>query len=84
MGRYLAYIGCVRFWDIGGVLPILFKSGFKGMLINGEKLTLRLDERTYNLEKGHPERWRMKDQMILAPDQRTIRHISKCLKDPGR
>lgn len=84
MGRYLAYIGCVRFWDIGGVLPILFKSGFKGMLINGEELTLRLDGRIYNMERGNPERWRMRDQMILAPDLRTIRHIAAHLKDPGR
>ncbi len=84
MGRYLAYIGCVKLWDIGGALPILFKSGFKGMLVNGQELTLKVDEKIYHMSKGHPERWRMKDQMILAPDLKTIRHISANLKDPGR
>ncbi|HBC89409.1 MAG TPA: hypothetical protein DCZ94_20915 [Lentisphaeria bacterium] len=84
MGRYLAYIGCVRLWDIGGILPVLFKSGFKGRLISGQELTLKIDEKIYHLGKGHPERWRMRNQMILAPDSRTIRYIAGKLKDPGK
>ncbi|HCE43370.1 MAG TPA: hypothetical protein DET40_07465 [Lentisphaeria bacterium] len=84
LGRYLAYIGCVKLWDIGGVLPILFKSGFKGRLISGEELTLKVDEKVYHLSKDHPERWRMRNQMILAPDRKTINYICGQLKDPGR
>ncbi len=84
MGRYLSYIGCVRLWDIAGILPLLFKSGFKGRLISGEGLTMKIDEKIYHLNKNHPERWRMKNQMILAPNSKTINHIAKCLKDPGR
>ncbi|MFZ2658241.1 MAG: inositol monophosphatase family protein [Victivallales bacterium] len=84
MGRYLAYIGCVKLWDIGGVLPILFKSGFKGRLISGEELSLKVDQKIYHLSKDHPERWRMRNQMILAPDRKTINYICGKLKDPGR
>ncbi len=84
MGRYLAYIGTVSLWDIAGILPIVFKCGFKGKLLSGEEITLKVDTELYNLSQNDPGRWRLKDQMILAPDNKIIRCVTEKLKNNGK
>lgn len=83
MGRYMAYIGTVNLWDIAGILPIVYKCGFKGNLLSGEEITLKVDERLYNLSPNDPRRWRLKDHMILAPNRGIIRRVTEKLKDNG-
>lgn len=84
MGRYLAYIGTVYLWDIAGILPIVFKCGFKGRLLSGEEITLKVDSDLYNLSSNDPERWRLKDHMILAPNYGIIRQVTGKLKNSGK
>ncbi len=84
MGRYLAYIGSVNLWDIAGILPIIHKCGFKGRLLSGEKITLKVDAKLYNLSKNDPNRWRLKDQMILAPTGGIIRRVTQKLNNHGK
>ena len=84
LGRYLAYIGTVNLWDIAGILPIVFKCGFKGRLLNGEEITLKVDNELYNLSSNAPKRWRLKDHMILAPDFGIIGRVSEKIKINGK
>ena len=84
MGRYLAYIGSASLWDIAGILPIVFKCGFKGRLLSGEEITLKVDTDLYNLSKNNSSRWRLKDQMILAPNNGIIRRVTENLKNNGK
>ena len=84
MGRYLAYVGCVNLWDIGGILPIVLKSGFKGRLLSGEAITLKVDSGLYELSPGDNKRWRMKEQMILAPNGGVIRRVAEKMKINGK
>lgn len=80
MGRYLAYIGHVNLWDIAGILPIVCKCGFKGRLLSGEEITLKVDSKLYYLSEKDSARWRLKDQMILAPNAGIIRRVTEKLK----
>ena len=81
---YLAYVGCVNLWDIGGILPIVLKSGFKGRLLSGEAITLKVDSGLYELSPGDNKRWRMKEQMILAPNGGIIRRVAEKMKINGK
>jgi len=84
MGRYLAYIGSVSLWDIAGILPIVFKCGFKGRLLSGEEITLKVDKHLYKLSKSDADRWRLKDQMILAPNSKIISRVTGKLNKHGK
>lgn len=83
MGRYLAYIGSASLWDIAGILPIIFKCGFKGRLLSGEEITMKVDTELYNLTPNDPNRWRLKSQMILAPNNGIIRCVTGKLDKHG-
>ena len=83
MGRYMAYVGSVNLWDIAGILPIVFKCGFKGRLISGEEITLKVDTDLYHLSRNDPGRWRLKNQMVLAPNNGIIRRVTEKLKYHG-
>ncbi|MFA6290600.1 MAG: inositol monophosphatase family protein [Victivallales bacterium] len=84
MGRYMAYIASVSLWDIAGILPIVFKSGFRGRLLSGEEITLKVDKHLYKLSKSDSDRWRLKDQMILAPNRRIADRVAGKLDKHGK
>lgn len=66
-GRYLAYLGDHRIWDLAGSLPIIKRLGFEAELIGGGSLGCTIDETGYCLEPGHPNRWRVIAPCLYAP-----------------
>lgn len=69
LGRYLAYAGHVRLWDVAGALPLLLKCGFEGVRFSGVPVSARVDNETYVLDPGAPvgRRWALRDGAVFAP-----------------
>lgn len=66
-GRYLAYLGCLKLWDLAGGLPLLFRLGFKAILTDGQELNDRIVEDFYHLAASDPERWYLRRSCLFGP-----------------
>ncbi len=69
LGRYLAYVGSLKLWDIAGGLALLLKCGLSAKLLTGEPICERVSGDIYFLEPGHPRRWSTKGPAIFAPTE---------------
>lgn len=77
-GRYSAYVGSSKLWDMAGALPILLNAGFAVELRNGCKIGRAISETNCLLRhRNANSRWRYRDNFLIAPDRRTIREIKK-------
>lgn len=77
-GRYLAYIGTTKLWDIAAVLPVLWNLGFRSRLLNGtEIIPGKTISSIFNTDKSAKSRWALKDQIVLYRDEITFEYICK-------
>ncbi len=67
LGRYMAYYAQLRLWDMAGVWPLLMKSGFEGIRMDGTPLTAEVNARDYELEPGGARRWAVRGGAVFAP-----------------
>jgi hypothetical protein len=71
-GKFLAYLGSVKLWDVAGALPLLLRKGFRATVrVDDEirEVTTRFEDRTYCLEPGHRWRWGLRsDLLVCRPD----------------
>ena len=71
-GKFLAYLGSVKLWDVAGALPLLLRRGFRATVrVDDEvrEVTARFEDRTYCLEPGHRWRWGLRsDLLVCRPD----------------
>ncbi len=67
LGRYMAYIGHMKLWDLAAGLPMLLASGFEAMLINGTPLTNQINDDCFQLDPKSPHRWALNNTCIFAP-----------------
>jgi myo-inositol-1(or 4)-monophosphatase len=69
LGRYLAYAGHVRLWDLAGALPLLLKSGFEAVRFSGAEVSDAVNNDTYVLDPAAPgeQRWALRGGAVFAP-----------------
>ena len=66
LGRYLAYFGHLKLWDLAGALPLLRKTGFEAFHFDGRPLTDVVDETHYVLGRGAPDRWAVRGGALFT------------------
>ncbi len=66
LGRYEAYIGYLKVWDLAGGLPLLLKLGFAATLLDGRVLDGRVDEEYYCLGPQEGQRWKLRKPCLFA------------------
>lgn len=69
LGRYAAYFGTLKLWDLAGALPMLHKLGLEVHLMDGTRVGPRLDETWIRLAEGDPKRWKVQQPMAYAPPE---------------
>ncbi len=67
LGRYLAYFGHLKLWDLAGALPLLLKSGFEATHFDGQLLTAEVTGAHYVLDAAAPNRWAVRGGACFAP-----------------
>ena len=85
-GRFLAYLGSVKLWDVAGALPLLMRKGFSATVRAGDEIravTARVEERTYQLDPGSRARWSLRgDLLICRPEDQHRLRTSFASGDP--
>jgi myo-inositol-1(or 4)-monophosphatase len=77
-GRFLAYVGSLRLWDIAGSLPLLHRLKFSVTRLNappGTRLGLEVGPEGYFLEPDDSYRWGVRGGVLACPssEERRIR-----------
>ena len=71
-GRFAAYLGSTKLWDVAAVLPLLLRKGAAASVLLGDeprKVTARVDDSTYHLAPSSKKRWALRDDLIIChPD----------------
>ncbi len=75
LGRYMAYCASLKLWDMAGVWPLLLKTGFEGVRMDGTPLTAEVNARDYELEAGSPRRWGVRGGAVFAPKGMAARMV---------
>jgi myo-inositol-1(or 4)-monophosphatase len=69
-GRFLAYVGSVRLWDVAGSLPLLDRLNFHLSRLKdrpGNRLGLDVGPENYGLDPGEPFRWCVRGGLLVCP-----------------
>ncbi len=71
--RYLAFYGQLRIWDLAGILPLLYKTGFTTTFTSGAVMGNRIDAATYHLDANDRLRWKTRELCLysrrFSPDE---------------
>lgn len=78
-GRFLAYVGSLKLWDIGGGVPLLLKGGFDIRLVSGEAFDGSVNEAFFILENGQAKRWKTKAPLVFSPSEESFRRLNAAL-----
>ena len=65
-GRYFAYLGQLKLWDIAGGVPMAERAGLDMFLMDGTPFDTRVDSRLYRLDPDDGKRWALKDILVVA------------------
>jgi fructose-1,6-bisphosphatase/inositol monophosphatase family enzyme len=77
-GRYSAYLGSSKLWDVAGAIPLLLSLGFHIALPDGRKIERQIsDENCRLFDSRKNRRWRYKDSLIISPDKKTFDSLRK-------
>lgn len=75
-GRYLAYVGSLKLWDLGGGIPLLLKAGFDMRLLTGEKMDGSVSEKFFHLDPGSQNRWKTRTPLVFSPSEESFRKVT--------
>jgi myo-inositol-1(or 4)-monophosphatase len=75
LGRYEAYLGKLKLWDLAGGLPLLLKMGFEVQNLEGHSFSNDVDENSYHLEASDPKRWKTRGALVFAPKKEACERI---------
>ena len=67
LGRFMAYIGHMKLWDLAAGLPMLLSNGYEARLLNGLRLTEYVSDSAFSLTQDAGDRWSLRDTCIFAP-----------------
>ncbi len=79
LGRYMAYLGTLKLWDIAGCLALLTRAGFICEFPNGTVLGTDVTETIYNLKPGHPRRWYFKEKLLCGATREAVDYLKRGL-----
>jgi myo-inositol-1(or 4)-monophosphatase len=68
-GRFIAYIGSVKLWDIAGALPLVLRHGFVASVKVGDqarRVTAAVDDSSYDLAAGSKRRWKLRSDLLIC------------------
>ncbi len=80
MGRFLAFVGNLKLWDIAGSIPLLRNAGFVIHFSDGRVMDDRVNSDNYILDKTSEKLWKMPGQFIAAPSLEAVEHIRKGIR----
>jgi len=64
-GRYLAYLGCTKLWDIAAMLPIFWNLSYKTRLLDGTPIDSNVSD-FFILPPESNDRWYLKNHIVVA------------------
>lgn len=68
-GRFVAYLGTVKLWDVAGSVPLLLRKGFSITVRVGDDVrhvTERVEEATYRLDPESDRRWSLRSELLVC------------------
>ncbi|MGF0035303.1 MAG: hypothetical protein DBX90_02880 [Lentisphaerae bacterium] len=75
-GLLLAYVLRSKLWDLAGVMPLVKAAGFEARFPDGAPFDFRIASGgQFALDAAGPHRWRLNDDLIIAPDREAIDYI---------
>jgi myo-inositol-1(or 4)-monophosphatase len=72
IGKIMAYVASLHFWDIAASLAILERSTMVARHQQGRNLSVKLDDGLFDLDADSSTRWKMHAYAVVAPDDKTI------------
>lgn len=69
-GRFLAYLGAVRLWDVAGSLPLLDRLNFRLSRLDerpGNRLGMEVGPENYRLDRNETFRWGVRGGLLACP-----------------
>ena len=75
LGRFAAYLGRVKLWDIAGALPMLLRAGFVARMPDGTTLDAGITDANYNLTPGDPDRWKLRLPIVCAATEANAQYV---------
>lgn len=79
LGRYIAYMGTLKLWDIAGCLALLSRAGFICEFQDGTILGNDVTETIYHLEPDHPRRWYIKERLLCGATREAVDYLRQGL-----
>lgn len=76
-GCYLGSITRFSLWDGAGSFPLLARANFSWEFINGKSFSLDVNKDNYILEKESPQRWVLREALIISASQKGLNYIKK-------
>lgn len=83
LGRYMAYVGTLKLWDIAGALPMLSASGFHIQLKDGTPVTCEVNDALYHLSADDANRWKLRGHLICGRSKDAADYVIKGLQGAG-
>lgn len=65
-GSFVGYIANIKLWDIGAAVPLFRNFGFSMKLADGTPYDGAVDEASFHLTPGYPDRWRMRTHLFVG------------------
>jgi hypothetical protein len=68
-GRFLAYLGTVKLWDVAGAVPLLLRLGLSLSVREGEEVRqvgAEVSEYAYHLDPGSRQRWALRSDLLIC------------------
>lgn len=67
IGNAIGYIGTMKLWDIGGLLPMLSRLGYRAEFFGGDELTTDIHKNdAFCLDTSSPNCWKLKDTFFCS------------------
>ncbi|MGI5922924.1 MAG: inositol monophosphatase family protein [Lentisphaeria bacterium] len=67
-GQAQAYVGCMKLWDIAGLLPMMVRLGISGRFADGGEMSCEVTEESFVLDVNSPACWTLRDNCVICVD----------------
>lgn len=81
LGRFLAYVGKVKLWDIAGTLPLLLRAGFVVQTLDGRPMDDRVSDEFYELDPRAPRAFGLRNRMVCAGSQAAVDYLKAAIHE---
>ena len=68
-GRFSAYLGSVKLWDVAGTLPHILRHGYSVTVRDGDEVRRvgpEVSDRVYHLRPGSRRRWEFRSDLLIC------------------